>query len=256
MMSIAVRGRLKTMIDRSSPSQRPAGANDGTQTWESLLFCHWAIPFRLLRELVPAELEIDTFDDQAFVGVVPFKMRHIRPRWLPRALAFNFLETNVRTYVVHQGKPGVYFFSLEASSRLAVWAARIGWSLPYHFARMSASCVDHQHRYQSCRSSGVKHHVTFRVGQELGPSRAGTLEHFLLERYLLFVARRNQIHVGQVHHQPYHAYLADVQTLQDDLVEAAGFPAVTGPPELAHYCPGVDVEVFGIQGATLRRQDS
>ncbi len=235
------------MIDRILPSQRPAGANDGTQTWESLLFCHWVIPVPTLRELVPAELEIDTFAGRAFVGVVPFKMRHIRPTWLPRALAFNFLETNVRTYVVHNGRPGVYFFSLDANSRLAVWAARLGWSLPYYFARMNASSTDDQHHYHSCRSSGVEHNVTFRVGQELGPSPVDTLEHFLLERYLLFVARKNQLHVGQVHHQPYHAYLAEVQQLQDGLVKAAGLPAVTSPPELAHYCPGVDVEVFGIQ---------
>lgn len=246
------------MIDRIAPTRRPQSPSDGTQSWQSLLFCHWQVPIDALRRIVPASLEIDTFDGAAFVGTVPFKMRNIRPKWLPKALAFNFLETNVRTYVVHNGKPGVYFFSLDASSRLAVWAARTGWALPYYYAKMSATPIapdpsdneSGQYVYESRRGDNSGHHrVVFRVEAELGASKAGTLEHFLLERYLLFVQRSEKIYVGQVHHAPYQAFNATVDELVDQLVESAGLPAVNQPPELVHWSPGVEVEVFGIRQA-------
>lgn len=235
------------MLDRISPTQRPPGKNAGTQTWESLLLIHWEIPVDDLRPHVPADLKIDTFDGRAFVGVVPFKMRKIRPRWLPRFAAFNFLETNVRTYVVHRDRPGVYFFSLDASSLLAVAAARTGWSLPYHYARMSSEQEHELFAYHSERTSaGAGHHVWFRIDKELGPSAPGSLEHFLLERYLLFVQRRGQIYCGQVHHKPYQAHTAIIEKLDDQLLNAAGLPTVSPEPQLAHYSPGVDVEVFSI----------
>ena len=227
-------------LDRIAPTRRPGGSNDGTQTWECLLFAHWEIPVAALRPLVPAELQIDTFDGRAFVGVVPFKMRHIRPKWLPRFAAFNFLETNLRTYVVHRDRPGVFFFSLDADSRLAVWAARLGWSLPYHYSRMRASQSGDHFLYQSHRDAkqAARLQVSFRIDQHLGPSPAGGLEHFLLERYLLFVQRRHQIHVGQVHHSPYDAHSAIIEQYFDDLVPAAGLPAMSRPPDLCALLSG------------------
>lgn len=236
------------MIDRISQASRPACRSDGTQSWRSLLFCHWEINPAVLRPLIPDRFEIDTFDGSAFVAVVPFKMQDICPRWLPRPMAFNFLETNVRTYVVHNGQPGVYFLSLDASSRLAVWAARTGWSLPYHFARMSSEESEKRFVYTSRRVGGSGgHRVAFRVEQELGVSREDTLEHFLFERYLLFVERHEQTLVGQVHHAPYNTFSAHVDEIDDELMECAGIPGVARAPDLVHYSPGVDVEVFGIR---------
>jgi uncharacterized protein len=235
------------MIDRVAPSARPAGRNSGTQVWESLLFCHWEVPIESVRARLPAGLEVDTFNGRTFIGVVPFKMRQIRPSWLPRALAFNFLETNVRTYVVHEGRPGVYFFSLDASSRLAVWAARVGWSLPYWYSRMDEAEDQRSCSYESKRPNGTgKLRVQFRIGQSLGPLQPGTLEHFLLERYLLFVQHRHTIYTGQVHHTPYPAHVAEVESIENQLTTAAGFSAISGLPELAHYSPGVSVEVFAL----------
>ncbi len=242
-------------IDRIAPTQRPAGYNDGTQQWRSLLFCHWQIPIDDLRPLVPKRLEIDTFDGQAYVALVPFEMRAIRPRWLPRWLAFNFYETNVRTYVIHNGRPGVYFFSLDANSRLAVWAARQGWSLPYHYASMSGNQIDEQHSYISQRTPGqIDVQVKFRIGAALGCSPPGTLEHFLFERYLLFVEHQRQIFEGQVHHQPYEVFHAEIDELQELILTAAGLPAPRRLPDLTHYSPGVDVEVFGIRAVASRMQ--
>ena len=117
------------MIDRIAPTRRPAGTAAGFQRWRSLLFLHWPVPVEVLRSLIPAELDLDLHDGVAYVGVVPFAMQGIRPWWCPEALAFNFLETNVRTYVLNGGKPGVYFFSLDANSRAAVFAGTHGMGI-------------------------------------------------------------------------------------------------------------------------------
>lgn len=235
-------------IDRIAPTRRPDARPAGSQRWESLLFCHWEVPTSQLRQLVPADLELDTWEGRAFVGIVPFKMRNIRPWWLPGAFSFNFLETNVRTYVVHRGRPGVYFFSLDASSMLAVWAAKIGWSLPYYYAAMSSDEDAGRIGYESSRHRGAAcHQAHFRIGNQLGPSPPNTLEFFLFERYLLFVQRGGGIYCGQVHHPPYDVWTADLDSLEDSLLTAAGLSPEQSMPQLSHYSPGVDVDVFAIE---------
>ncbi|MCA9574998.1 MAG: DUF2071 domain-containing protein [Sandaracinaceae bacterium] len=242
-------------MDRLAPSIRPPGRNAGTQRWRDLLFLHWEVDPSVLRPLVPTALELDLFEGRAFVGVVPFLMRGIRPSWWPGP-AFDFYETNLRTYVQRAGDdPGVYFFSLEASSWLAVQAARKGWGLPYHHARMTGA--DNEGRvvpgaeltYESTRHAGA---VTFqarcRVGQPLSAPALGTLEHFLLERYYLYNVRGGRLHRGQVHHVPYPAHSAEALSVRDELIGAAGLPPVgTRPPDHVHYSPGVDVEVFAVR---------
>ncbi len=233
------------MIDRIAPSRRPLRSIAGFQRWRSLLFMHWVVPVDKLRQLVPAGLELDLYDGKAHVGIVPFKMEGVRARWWPESCEMSFLETNLRTYVVCNGRPGIYFFSLEASSRLAVLGARVGWGLPYFYARSSAQQTDDVTEYKTRRpGSGVSHTVRYRIGGKLGPSQPGTLEHFFLERYLLFVERRGMIYSGQVHHLPYPAFEAAVLDVRDQLVEAAGLLALTTPPAFAHFSPGVDVDVF------------
>lgn len=234
------------MIDRIAPTRRPVRRPAGFQKWRSLLFLHWTVPVEQLRRHVPPSLELDLYDGVAYVGVVPFAMQRVRPSWWPAALAFNFLETNVRTYVLHNGRPGVYFFSLEANSRLAVFAARTGWGLPYYHARMEMTRTGDEIEYQARRSAGgAAHQVRYRIGEELGSSQPDTLQHFLIERYLLFV-ERGPLLCGQVHHPPYPVRRAEVLTVQDDLIAAAGLPRVSDPPAFAHYSLGVDVEVFGL----------
>jgi uncharacterized protein YqjF (DUF2071 family) len=201
-----------------------------------------------LRPFVPAALELDLYEGTAYVGVVPFGMQGVRPRWSPKRLAFRFLETNVRTYVCYKGQPGVYFFSLEAASRIAVWAARKFWSLPYFHAEMSLTKEGDEFLYQSKRWSGdVIHKVRYRLGELLGPSMPDSLEHFFLERYLLFTEHRGRLYVGQVHHTPYPAQAAEVLELEDHLLEAAGLGACPGLPTYTHYAAGVDVEVFDLR---------
>ena len=119
---------LAREIDRITPTLRPSGLVVGHQRWRDLLFLHWPIPVAILRPLIPRQLEIDTYDGVAYIGLVPFWMTGVRPNWAPAQSAFSFLETNVRTYVYSEGcngrDPGVYFFSLEAASAIAVAVAR------------------------------------------------------------------------------------------------------------------------------------
>jgi len=227
--------------------QRPDRKPSGTQNWRDLLFVHWEVSPADLRALVPAQLALDLWDGRAYVGVVPFVMEAVRPAFLPRAMGLDFLETNVRTYVRYRDRPGVYFFSLEASSFIAVKAARWGWGLPYFHASMSIQRDGDTIDYESERRdrAAPRHHTRYRPGRLLGPSPPRTFEHFLLERYLLFSTKRGRIYEGQVHHEPYPAQLVDIVALEDDLVAATGLPRPTGPHAAAHYAAGVDVEVFG-----------
>lgn len=237
-------------MDRIAPTRRPAGDDAGTQSWRDLLFVHWEVPVEALRPHVPARLELDLWEGRALVGLVPFAMRNIKPSWLPRVMAQNFLETNLRTYV-HLGgeEPGVWFFSLEASSLLAVTAARLGWALPYHHAQMSMTRQGERFDYETVRQSdGARAAVSWTPGKRLGASKPGTVEHFLLERYVLYTERGGQLSRGRVHHPAYEAREAELHRFEETLAEAAGLPGLVGEPAFVHACDGVDVEMFGIVG--------
>ncbi len=236
-------------IDRITATRRPEGKAAGYQAWQDLFFLHWPVPHEALRPLVPPELELDAFDGQAWVGLVPFAMRTIRPwRWWPRALAFDFLETNLRTYVHVAGRdPGVYFFSLEASSWLAVRAARALWSLPYHHARMSMTRAGDRVDYTTTRrAGGATLHLEASVGAPLGPQAPDSLEFFLFERYLLHTVGRGRLLTGQVHHTPYPVHAATVHRCEQTLDRAAGLD-LSGPPPLTHFAPGVTVDMFALR---------
>jgi uncharacterized protein YqjF (DUF2071 family) len=236
-------------IDRIAPTLRPPGKPRGQQRWRSLLFLHWPVDFELLRELVPSSLELDLWEGTAYVGLVPFAMEGVRPSWASEHLAFEFLETNVRTYVHVNGKdPGVYFFSLDAASQIAVSVARMGWGLPYHYSEMQLTQHGSAWDYRVDRVWGDRPRlrVSYETGELLGPSTPGTLEHFLMERYFLHLERRGRVWSGRVHHAPYPVQRARVLEVHDELIAAAGLPQVEGPPALVHYAAGVDVDIFDL----------
>jgi uncharacterized protein YqjF (DUF2071 family) len=241
-------------MDRLAPAQRPADRPAGFQRWRHLLFLHWEVPVDALKKHVPPELTIDTFEGRAYVGVVPFTMRDVSPWWSPSVPGIsNFHELNVRTYVHKDGdRPGVWFFSLDAASSIAVIAARAGWHLPYYRASMDLAVEGDTVRYRSRRLwPGPKPAdltATYRIGERLGHAAPGTLEHFLVERYLLFVRNGRDLDVGQVHHAPYPIHRAEVAELSESMLSTLGLEAPVGPPHVL-YSPGVDVDVFALRRA-------
>lgn len=236
-------------MDRIAPTRRPPAENAGTQSWRDLLFVHWEVPAAVLRPHVPERLSLDAWEGRLLVGLVPFAMRNIKPSWLPQVMAQDFLETNLRTYVHLDGRePGVWFLSLEASSLLAVMAARLGWALPYHHARMSMVRSGDRFDYETVRASDDARAVaSWTPGRVLGASRPGTVEHFLLERYVLYTERGGELWRGRVHHPPYEAREVTLHRMEETLAAALGLPGLAGAPAFVHACDGVDVEMFGLE---------
>jgi uncharacterized protein YqjF (DUF2071 family) len=238
-------------MDRLSPARRPSDRPTGFQRWRTLAFLHWEVPVGAVAALLPAGLEVDTFEGRAWVGVVPFTMRDVSPWWSPSVPGVsNFHELNVRTYVVGGRRPGVWFFSLDAASSIAVVAARTGWHLPYHRAAMELDEQGSEIRYVSRRlwpgPKPAELEVRYRIGDSIGEAVPGTFEHFLAERYLLFARRGTDLLVGQVHHRPYPLHRAEVLEVRENVVAATGLPSSGGAPHVL-FSPGVDVDVYALK---------
>lgn len=258
----AVPHKAEPAIDRIFPTRRPPGSPVMYQRWAYLLFLHWEVPEAMLRPLIPPELTIDTFDGRAYVGLVPFTMTDVRPVGIPAVPGIsNFHETNVRTYVHHRGKnPGVWFFSLDAAQRLAVKIAQWFFKLPYHFARMNLVSQG------GTATPGVVSYTTERLWPgplpgtcqveyevDAAPPRnatPGTLEHFLVERYILFTKKDSRLKLGRVHHVHYPIQSARVRSLRENLIAAAGITRQDIPPPLVHYASEVQVDIYGLEAIT------
>jgi hypothetical protein len=178
--------------------------------WRDLAFIHWRASVEMMRRWVPEGLEIEIFDGTAWVGVVPFRMEGIRHRWLPAVPGLRaFPELNVRTYVRHEDKPGVWFFSLDAAHKTAVKVARKQFHLPYFLAQMSVDDIaDGGVQYRSHRvqadAPAADFVAEYRPVGEAARSPAGSLEHFLTERYCLYAAEANgKILRGEILHEPW-----------------------------------------------------
>ncbi|MGE0606439.1 MAG: YqjF family protein [Pirellulales bacterium] len=176
--------------------------------WHDLLFAHWPVDAAQLRPHIPAALEIDTFAGQAWIGIVPFRMTGVRPRLSPSLPGFSaFPELNVRTYVSAEGKPGVWFLSLDATCRSAVRLARWTWHLPYFDANISFGERDGWIDYRSRRAHRGAPAAEFAARfRPIGPARPvepATLEAWLIERYCLYAASTKRVFRGDVHHVPW-----------------------------------------------------
>jgi uncharacterized protein YqjF (DUF2071 family) len=217
-----------------------------TMSWLDLLFAHWSFPPEQIRALLPTGLELDTFDDRAWVGVVPFRMQHVGPRglnWLPGVSAFP--ELNVRTYVVVDGKPGVWFFSLDAASVVAVHAARTAFHLPYFRARMSCEEQGGWVEYHSERrhpdAPAGEFHGRYRGVGPVYQSSPGTLEHWLTERYCLYARdRAGRIRRGEIHHIQWPLQKAEAEIATCTVTNGWSIPLPDDPP-LLHFVRRLDV---------------
>ncbi len=241
-----------TLEDRLRVRQRPTGRSAMFQSWRELLFLHWDFPAEQIQATLPPGLHVDTFDGNAWLGVVPFRMRQLRPWWLPPIPGVtNFLDMNLRTYVHDdRGTSGIWFYSLEANHALAIWGARRFYHLNYQHARMSHA---HDHttgwtEFSSQRtgaSTDLNCQFRYRPTTLPCPAEPGSFEFFLVERYVLFArSPQGQLSIGTVVHEPYPISEVELPQWSDSLLPLNGFERPGRPPVHAAMCRGVDVDVY------------
>lgn len=235
-------------IDRLALRERPAGPSLMRQNWGKLLFMHWPIDAALLRPLIPARLSIDTFEGKAWIGVIPFTMWGIRASFLPPLPGTSaFHELNVRTYVHFKGVPGVWFFSLDAASRLAVWGARTFYHLPYFNAEMSlrqeADTIEYHSQRRDDRGADAELNTRWTIGKPLAPAQLGSLEFFLTERYCLYAYHREELYRSRIFHQPWPLQSATLDSYQSTMIECHGIEEPKGEPAL-HYAESIGVNIW------------
>ena len=220
--------------------------------WYDLLFAHWPVPAAALRRLVPDRLTVQEHGGTSWVGVVPFRMAGVMRRPLPDLPWVSaFPELNVRLYVERDGKPGVWFLSLDAANPLAVWAARRFFHLPYHRARMAITPDGDGFRYESRRPAAPEARFTaaYRPSSERLDVRPGSLESFQTERYCLYArSPAGRWLRGQVHHGPWPLHRAEAEIDAAALLAAHGL-VVEGPPVL-HFSPGVSTVLWPFERLT------
>jgi uncharacterized protein YqjF (DUF2071 family) len=240
--------RPKEVLRRTGhrPYPVPSGPWVLFMSWRDLLFIHWPVPEEALRSLVPSMLRLDTFDGSAWVGITPFRMSGVRPRFLPSVPHLsNFPELNVRTYVTAEGKPGIWFFSLDAGNPVAVRLARATFHLPYFDAEMSCDVAGSEVRYRSVRTHGgapgAELAARYRPVGEPFESRPSSLEHFLTERYCLYAADGGgTIYRGDIHHHPWSFQRGDLELESLAMTEQIGVKLPETEP-LLHFSKRVDV---------------
>jgi uncharacterized protein YqjF (DUF2071 family) len=237
------RAILKEVAHRPWPM--PEGPWVMTQTWHDLLFVHWPIGVGKIRDQVPSEFTLDLFDRAAWLAIVPFHMSNVSPRGVP-ALPWisEFPELNVRTYVRVNDKPGIYFFSLDAGSRLAVQAARLLFNLPYYSAAMTVEPNADNIEYDSRRHDGsppATLSARYRpVGMPFAAIR-GSLEYFLTERYCLYnLDHRGAPYRLEIHHPAWPLQPADAEFTRNTMADAAGLSLPHMKP-LLHFSKRQDM---------------
>lgn len=227
----------------------PGGPWIMTQTWHDLLFAHWPVRPEALRPLLPAGLHLDTYDGSAWVGVVPFHMSGIRVRWLPPIpTTSRFAELNVRTYVTTGSKAGVWFFSLDAASFLAVEGARRLFHLPYFNAHMSVQlqgdCVTYSSRRTDNRARDAEFAGIYGPTGPVFHAESGSLEQWLTERYCLYSAdAKGRLYRGEIHHHPWPLQPAEAEIGRNTMTTCHGIALPDRAP-LLHFAKRLDVLVW------------
>ncbi len=215
-----------------------------TQSWHDLLFAHWRVDVSEVRRAVPAAFDLDLFDGEAWLGVVPFHMTNVGLRATPTMPWISaFPELNVRTYVRVADRPGVFFFSLDAARWLAVAAAHTLLNLPYYTADMTLERRGNALRYESMRRRRQRAQFTASYEPRGVPFAAslGSIEYFLTERYCLYhYNRRGDPYRLEIHHRPWSLQIADA-TITTNTMAAASRLTLNGPPALLHFARRQDV---------------
>lgn len=214
-------------------------------TWRDGLFAHWSMDPSRVRPLIPDALDLDCRDGSAWVSALPSVVDASRPSLFPRSTGRTFRQVNLRTYVEHDGRPGVYFLSLDTSSGLGVRIARSLYGLPYYRADIDFEKRTKSRDRRTCRfvcerdhgeSSPARFAATYRPTGRPTLAESGSLDDFLTERYRLYVVRGGMVWCARVQHSPWRLATAEASVQADSLLEAAGLPAPTADP-LVRYSP-------------------
>lgn len=240
---------MTNIVDAYRPYPAPTAPFVMHQAWHNLLFMHWRIPVEVMRRVVPPALPLDTFNGDAYIGVVPFLMKNVRPRFLPAVSRLSFFpELNVRTYVTLDGRPGVYFFSLDAANPLAVEIARSTFHLPYFNATMECDVNDNTVSYASTRTDArgtpAYFRATYRPTGDAFVAELDTLEYFLTARYCLYTvdAHRN-VARAEIHHKPWELQHAECEIETNTMLEQIPLLLPNTTPHLL-YVKNIDVIVW------------
>lgn len=222
-----------------------------TQQWRDLVFAHWAYQPEIVEALLPDGVELDTFEGNAYVGLVPFNMRNLRLRGLPPIpTTANFAEVNVRTYVKSRGRSAVWFFSLDTQKLLPTLVARLAFKLPYCYGTAKVTLTGRGEG--AILTSNVErrwpHHSTSALAVRVGaPAQPGPLEKFLTSRWgLVSSSRGDRLWYGPVEHEPWPLHSAELLHLDDHLITAAGLPRPEGEPHLL-FSPGVHTTIHSLE---------
>lgn len=235
---MSVKSILQSISHR--PYSLPLGNWSYYQEWNDTLFMHWKIPLADLREIVPEQLSIDEFEGNAWVSLVPFTMEKIRPRFLPHwGIVSNFHEINLRTYVTHNGKPGVYFINIEGHKHLSVFLSKALSGLPYGKAIVNRSQKDKLHSYIS--TNKIKNFslaAEYEIDEQ--PYTKTLLDKFLTERYCLYLDKGDALYRYDTHHEEWKLHGVHMKNLK--LQYQIGKLNITDKfPDLINYSKGVKV---------------
>jgi uncharacterized protein len=208
---------------------------------------HWRIPAAMLRPLIPIGIDIDTYEDDAWIAITPFTLWGARPKFLP-ALPWlsSFHEMNVRMYVHRDGVPGVWFFSLDANRLIPVAGARAVYRLPYVSAKIDFKFDDSECDYTLERDASGRFHAAWTIGRELPKAQPGSLEYFLTERYCLYAESAGKLFRARIHHEPWPLRQADLRSWNTDIFAADGLQTPTGEP-MVHVGGPVHVAVWPLE---------
>jgi uncharacterized protein YqjF (DUF2071 family) len=240
------RQRASLALADHRPFPLPRGPWVMGQSWIDLLFAHWAVPESALRPAVPSGIPLDTFQGSAWIGITPFEVVGAHPRavpplpWLSR-----FPELNVRTYTTIDGRPGIWFFSLDAARAPAVRAARLTYQLPYRHAEMEIAHAGSRIDYRSrARTAPAVLRASYEPAGAASLPAPGTLEHFLTERYCLYtVDRHHRLRRADIHHPPWPLQPAIADLAENTMTEPLGIRLPSQEP-LLHYAARQDVLVW------------
>jgi uncharacterized protein YqjF (DUF2071 family) len=225
------------------------------QQWQNLLFLHWEYDASVIQKTLPPGLYVDQYQGKAYVGITPFWMDHVKLKFLPAIPgASSFFEINLRTYVYDEaGTPGVWFYSLDANHFVAVQAAKTFFYLPYRHATIHSTINEQQQIEYSCQPDQTQVILNYHYqGKEpFKPAEPGTLDFFLVERYMLFALKEQRLACGRVYHAPYKLCQPQVLQWDDRLFEVDGLPRPQRAPDHMLFSPGVDVEVFSLENTPL-----